>query len=99
MPIVTVDLQEGFEKDKVHILVDDARVFEQSGIKTRPEIGFAARTTLDLKSGEHRVIVKLPDRNLEGQIRMDPSKNAYLGVSVENGSLKLMPSAQMFGYL
>jgi len=96
---VTVDLQEGFERDQVSVAVDGKNVFEKMDVRTRHQIGFAERIELDLEPGPHRFAVSLPGKNASATIDIDTGVTPYLGVSFEPPSIVLNPSSESFGYL
>lgn len=93
MNTLVVDLQDGFGDDLVVIAVDDRRVFQKAGVRTRMQIGLAESIELEVASGHHSLRVSLPEKGLQEELSIDAGATPFLGVSLEPGRLRLTPSA------
>lgn len=99
MVALTIDLQEGFDDDEVVIVIDGCEVFRKMAVCTRYQISLADQVALDVRPGQKKVQVSLPQRNVRGEIELDPLMTPYLGVSFDQGRLLLKPTPEAFGYL
>lgn len=99
MPVLTVDLQEGFVDDHVTVLVDDRAVFDRRGVRTRYEIGFAARAEIELDRGAHKVCILLPDKGEVAETTVDTQSVSHVGVERAEGQVIMRPSAEPFRYM
>ena len=100
MPLVRVDLQEGFVDDRVTIRFDGAPVFERDHVSTMTQVGVAViGEERELPQGPVEVIVDVPSRSLSGRLALTLDADTYVGVSVENGRISFRQSDQSFGYL
>lgn len=99
MPVLTVDLQEGFADDHVTVLVDDRAVFDRRGVRTRFEIGFAARAEVELDQGAHTVRILLPDKGVAAEATVDTTSVSHVGVERTDGTVVMRSSAEPFRYM
>lgn len=100
MHAIHVDLQEGFEGDLVIVRADGREVFRREGVRTRTQIGRAA--SFDFEAGEQPVTleVEFPARDLRRSLSFDPSREAYIGVSLEEGgALVIEARSEPYGYV
>lgn len=99
MPILRIDLQEGFRGDKVVVRVNGKEVLQRA-VKTRVQTGLAAIEQLDVAPGDITVEVELPERRISGTFHLQGGRDTYVGVSVSaNGKLTHKTSLEPFGYL
>ena len=101
MPTFKIDLQEGFDGDRVVIRVDGRPVYDKQGVSTRMQIGLADSVQVETGS-EAELAVQLPDKGLEGTVKLFVEETPNVGVSVEGEVVrfKFPPEGQvMFGYL
>lgn len=96
---LVIDLQEGFEGDKVVVSLDSREVFRKAEVRTRYQISRAESITLEATPGRHAVEVSLPDKDIAEAITIDVRATPFLGVSLERGALVLKPSSDPFRYL
>ncbi|MBI1745895.1 MAG: hypothetical protein HYR55_04815 [Acidobacteria bacterium] len=100
MPLLHVALQEGFSNDAVIIQVDDREVFNQSGIRTRNQIGLAKYFALNFPDGTRKITISVPSRQCSKTVTIDIRDPIYLGVSLTNDNRILHEiSPGPFGYL
>jgi len=79
---LTIDLQDGFEDEAVLIKVNEAEVFQATGISTRYQIGLARSVELDAVEARSLIEIILPERALSKSVDLDTSSPVYLGVSL-----------------
>ena len=95
-----IAFQEGFVNDSAVVYVNGAEAFRKTDLTTRLQIGRAHAVDLEVEDSPLNVEITFPVRHLSKSIRIDPSKPAYLGVSITlQGELALIKSDQPFGYL
>jgi hypothetical protein len=100
MPLLHVDLQEGFSGDAVEVLFDGKAAFRKSNVSTRTQIGFADSVEAQVDSGAVDLTVSLPAKGLSNSAVLTVSEPTYVGVSVSPaGGIKFEISQAPFGYL
>ena len=93
-----VDLQEGFNSDAVQIYVNGAKVLEAAGVTTKRMLGLALASEFQVPDGTVNIEVKVPTKNLSKTFSVVTSDTPNLGISIQNGELKSIPSKRRFGY-
>ena len=96
MPELNIDLQEGFEGDRVEIQVD-GRTVSRDSVKTRYQIGLADSIRISAGADAKLVTVTLPDRGLSGTFELTGAP--YLAVSIKDGAVAFTPSHESFRYM
>jgi hypothetical protein len=96
MPILSIDLQEGFSEDHVVIHADGKEILNRAGISTDYAIGRAEAVTTRPTSDRVRVDVRVPSRGVSGQTTVDVTATPYLGVAIAGDRLEFRASAEMF---
>jgi hypothetical protein len=99
MPVLHIDLQEGFDQDAVTILVNDQPVFHKDLVSTRMQIGLADRAQTEISPGAATVNISLPEKRLSASIPVRIDGETYLGVSVEENSITHRISTSPFQYM
>lgn len=96
---VTVDLQEGFDRDHVVLRLAERVVFEASDVSTRQQIGLARSVKLDAAPGAP-LIVELPVKGLSARIDLGGAEPIFVGVNLERDQkLSHRISREGFGYV
>jgi hypothetical protein len=96
---VTVDLQEGFDKDRVVLRIAAQTVFDEPAVSTRRQLGLARTIALDGAPGA-TLIVELPDKGLSERIELGSADPIFIGVNLErDGRLSHRISGEAFGYV
>jgi hypothetical protein len=83
---VVIDLQEGFENDKVEIFDNEKRVFKAESVKTRTQIGLASSTEVDLKGDKVNLRVEVPSRNIDERRDVELTDNLHIAISISDGN-------------
>jgi hypothetical protein len=97
MPLLHVDLQEGFIGEAVVASVNGRELFRKEGVRTRTQIGLADSFELVLPPGPTEIT--LTARGKTHAISASLSTDTYIGVSLTpEGSLVHKQSAHAFGY-
>lgn len=100
MTVLHIALQDGFIDDEVMIQVNGEKVFHQSGINTRFQIGFATSFEVEVQQGKVTVEVMLPSKHQSKSTVLDVFNPTYLGISLTAaGTIELQVSTEPFRYL
>ena len=98
MPLLHVDLQEGFLGEPVAATVNGRELFRKDGVRTRTQIGLADSFEVVMPPGP--VEIALTARGTTHDISVSLSSDLYIGVSITpEGSIVHKQSAQAFGYV
>jgi hypothetical protein len=101
MPILKIDLQDGFNGDRVTVRVDGRVVYDKPQVRTRTQIGLA--DSVQVETGPlAELAVSLPDKGVEASTAVNVEETPNVGVVVEGREVrfKFPPEGQvMFGYL
>jgi hypothetical protein len=98
MPKMHLDLQEGFNNDDVEILVNGNAVFRTAGVTTKRMLGLALATEVDVPNGALDIEIRVPTKNLSKTISVETSNTPNLGISIDDGEIKIITSEKRFGY-
>lgn len=90
-----VDLQDGFNNDRVELYVNGVKVFDEEGATTKRQLGFALSSEIDVPPGTIELEIRVPTRNLAKTISVDAPN---LGISIRNGEIEIITSGKRFGY-
>jgi len=100
MPVLRVNLQEGFANDTVVVRVNGQEVFNKTSVKTRPQIGLANAFEVDVPEGSVDIQIALPLKNVSESFELQVSNPIHLGVSITHeGRITHQISQEPFGYL
>ena len=98
MPLLRVDLQEGFVGDSVRITVNGEERFRKDGVRTRTQIGRADAFEMTLPPGPARIEVTA--RGVTHPIAVSLAADLYVGVSIApDGTIVDKQSGHAFGYV
>ncbi len=92
-------LQEGFANEEVHILCNDVNLYKKENVTTDIRYGLADSFEVTLQDGMNRVKISLPKRSIAQEFQIQSRSPQYVGISLEDGDLKLKFSDEPFGYL
>lgn len=98
MATLRIALHDGFEDETVVISVNGKEVFNQKNVKTKRQIGKAARFEVKLQAGSADVEVLLPLKKLSDRIALKVSDETYLGISLVDGRIEHRISSEPFRY-
>ena len=98
MPMIRIDLQDGFAGDSIVVRVGDREIFRGDGVRTSRLLGFAHSVTADVPWGRVPVAVDVPSRGLAGQTTVDVNGEVFLGVSISPEGVAFQSSNGPFGY-
>lgn len=100
MPILNVNLQEGFVNDTVVVRVNGQEVFNKTSVKTKLQIGLANVFQVDVPEGLLDIEIALPLKNVSESLALEVSSPVHLGLSVNHeGRITHRISQEPFGYL
>jgi hypothetical protein len=101
MSTVHVAFQEGFTDDTVVVRVGDAEVFRRDAVKTRMQVGLAARHDVEVPAEVAELCIEVPSRDATVTVPLprDRSGATYVAVSIAaDGSLEYRVSGEPFRY-
>ena len=98
MPLLRLDLQEGWEDDEVAVAVDGREAF-RGRVRTQLQIGLAKLVELNVENGVRLIPIEVPGRGVRQELRAAVAGPTYLALSLEGGSLRHQLSTEMFGYV
>ena len=90
-----VDLQDGFDKDRVEVYVNGVAVLAEEGVTSRRTLGFALSSEIEVAPGPVELEIRIPTRNLSKTFSVDTPN---LGISIRNGDIEIITSGKRFGY-
>ncbi len=93
-----IDLQEGFNNDRVEILVNGKSVLQKEGVTTKRTLGLALSSETEVPDGALDIEINIPTKNLSQTISVEGSNTPNLGISIHNGEIKIIKSEKRFGY-
>ncbi len=93
-----IDLQEGFNRDSVEILVNGKSVLRAEGVTTKRMLGLALSSEIEVPDGTLDIEIKIPTKNLSKKTSVEASTTPNLGISIHNGEIKIITSERRFGY-
>lgn len=93
-----LDLQEGFAGDAVEIRVNGRTVLKAEGVTSRRVVGLALSTEIEVSDGTLNIEIKIPTKNLSHTISVEASTTPNLGISIQDGQIKIITSERRFGY-
>lgn len=98
MPVLHVDLQEGFHAEPIVVTVNGREVFRKAAVRTRTQIGLADSFELTLPPGDASMHVNA--RGTTASFIVTLQNTTYVGVSITpEGNIVHQVSRQAFGYL
>ena len=98
MPLLHVDLQEGFHGEPVAATVNGRELFRKDGVRTRTQIGLADSFEIALPPGPVEIAITV--RETTEDISVSLSSDLFIGVSITpEGRIVHKQSSQAFGYV
>ena len=98
MPVLTIDLQDGFKDDEVVILIAGEENYHKASLTTDYAIGLADSIELRVPEGSVRLTVNIPTRKLVADKQLDVAADLFIGVSVAEKSILFRTSGERFEY-
>lgn len=99
MPLLKVDLREGFSGQTVVVLLNGDEVY-RGAPKTRQQIGLADSRSFELPPQHLTLKVVTPLSGASASTELDLSQDLYVGVTLSpDGAISLHPSLEPFGYV
>lgn len=98
MVTLAIDLQDGFEDDRVLVRVNGEEVFHKEQISTKLLLGLADSFETEVEKGPVSLEIRVETRDIVETVPLDVSADIYLGVSIVNGMLDYTVSDKPFGY-
>lgn len=99
MPMLKVDLQEGFSGETVVVLLNGQEVYRGTP-KTRMQISRADSRSFDLPPQHLTLEVAVPRSGVSQSLELDLFQDVYVGVTLSpEGAISLRSSSEPFGYV
>ncbi len=99
MPMLTIDLQDGFASDEVVIQVNGQEIYRRNQVSTNYAISRAASVQQEVPAGRAVVKITLPLKGLAQEIPLAISGPTYLALSIMDGRVSHSLSDEPFRYL
>jgi hypothetical protein len=94
-----IHLQNGFDGDEVVVRVNGNELMRRNDVRTRRILGLAAHEEFEVGDGPLSLDVSIPGRGVEKHIELDEGGNErYVGLSLEDGDLRVIQRSTPFGY-
>ncbi|UVJ46426.1 hypothetical protein NVV94_13410 [Pseudomonas sp. LS1212] len=94
MAKLTIDLQDGFSKEKIVVSIAGRLIFQQENLSTRTQIGLAASFSTTVAGGLVILSFLFPDRSDKPQtLSLTIHDDTYLGVSLDAEGLIVSKSS------
>jgi anti-sigma factor RsiW len=97
VPLVTLDLQEGFAGEAVEVRLDGKPVW-RGEVRTDWSIGLAERVEIEVPASGGTIGVAVPSRPASIELALKPGEVPVLGVSLIGGGLVARRSDEPFRY-
>jgi len=98
LPVLTIDLQDGYDDDAVVILVDGEEKYRNSSLKTDYAIGLTVSIQIRLPEGTVKLTINIPTHKLHADKRLDVDADIFVGVNIVNGAISFRVSKERFEY-
>lgn len=95
---LTIDLQVGFANDDIRIKVNGRQVYHNPSVTTNLLLGFADSIRVSVENGPTLIQITVMSRNLSRTETVEAHRDVYLGVSIQEGGLRVQTSTNPFGY-
>ncbi len=99
MPMLTIDLQEGFFGDEVVIRINGLQVYQRDHVATNYAISRADSVQQELAAGQAVVQIELPLKGISQEIPLVISGPRFLALSISNNRVVHSLSDEPFRYL
>lgn len=100
MPTLQVHLREGFEGERVVVVVGDRTVLDAPDVRTRMQLGLAQIVEAEVPDAPTTVRVEVPGRARTCTLTVDPGRTPTIGVSIDaRGEIDAVPTAETLGYV
>ena len=99
MATLTIDLQEGFESDRVEVWLDGERAWESDEVTTNLAVSLAASVPLEVEPGEAEVWVSLPRRMVDALLTVVVDGDEHLAANLDESGVRLEQLAERPYYL
>lgn len=99
IPLLGIDLQEGFHGDEVAVRVNGEVFVRFSDLSTKLLLGFAHTASLQIPAGPTEIIVDVPSRSVSHCIRLNIHQDTHIGISLLEKEIQHIVSSKSFMYL
>jgi hypothetical protein len=93
-----IHLQNGFDGDEVVVLANGNELMHRHDVSTRRILGLAVHEEFEVGNGPLSLDVSIPSRGIRKRIEVEEGQERYIGLSLENGDLRVIQRSTPFGY-
>ncbi|WP_167611753.1 hypothetical protein [Maribellus sediminis] len=98
MTTLSIDFQDGFDKDSILCTVNELTVFNKKAVTTSKLTGLADSINIEVEKGKAHLEITIVNRNLSKLIKLNITEESYIGISLAGDSISYIRSAEPFGY-
>jgi len=99
VPVLKVDLQEGFSGETIVLRINGEEAYRGTP-RTRTQIGLADTRSFELPGRQHTLEVEIPGSGVAKSLILELNQDLYVGVTLrEGGEISSRISLEPFGYL
>ena len=98
-PVLSIALQDGFEKESIVVRVNGKEVYRNETVQTDYRISLADSFETPLPDSPIVVEVELPEQSITDSLQFESDTTIYVGISWLDGKLLFKTSETPFGYL
>jgi hypothetical protein len=95
---LNIDLQSGFDSDKVTIRINNKQVYCSSSVTTKLLLGYADSFEVPVPQGPTTIELAVQSRGLEKSWQYNVIGRCYLGIFLRKGEIRSVFSREPFGY-
>ena len=99
MPLLRVDMQDGFDNDVVTVRLDNGEEQRRDGVTTKEQVGYAGSIEFQVEPAPVRLHVAILTKGLSDTTDLEVSGDLYVGVAVSGDRMIFQISAEPLGYL
>jgi hypothetical protein len=80
MPVLHIDLREGFKQDDVIVYLGDREVARRSGVSTDLTISHAASIEVQAPEGRSALRIEVPKQHVSSSTMVDPEETPFVAI-------------------
>jgi hypothetical protein len=80
MPVLHIDLREGFKQDDVILRLDDREAVRRSGVTTDLTISHAASFAVEAPAGPSTLRIDVPKQHVSSSTVVDPAETPFVAI-------------------
>ena len=80
MPVLHIDLREGFKQDDVILYLDDREAVRRSDVSTDLTISHAASLEVQAPAGSSTLRIEVPKQHVSSSTDVDPAETPFVAI-------------------